>query len=163
VSAPSAADSRTQGRMNGFVVRGARWVLGAVFIYLGLIKALHPVDFLKVVRQYDVFEHHVVLNSVAALLPWFEVFCGALLVFGIAVRGSALALFALLLSFTAVILRRAWSLHILQSIPFCAVRFDCGCGTGEVLICAKLVENALLMLLAVTVVVAHVQLRHPRA
>ena len=29
----------------------ARWLLGAVFLYLGLNKALHPVEFLKLVRQ----------------------------------------------------------------------------------------------------------------
>jgi hypothetical protein len=28
------------------------------------------------------------------------------------------------------------------------VRFDCGCGAGEVLICRKLVENGLLILLS---------------
>ena len=31
----------------------ARWLLGAAFLYTGLSKALHPVDFLKLLRQYD--------------------------------------------------------------------------------------------------------------
>lgn len=135
------------------MVHVARWVLGGVFIYLGLIKALQPVDFLKVVRQYGVFENHVALNLIAAVLPWFEVFCGLLLVAGFAVRGSALALLALLLPFSAMVFSRAWALHLEHAIAFCAVRFDCGCGTGEVLICGKLLENAFLVILALVVLV----------
>ncbi len=91
---------------------------------------------------------HLLLNSIAALLPWFEVFCGILLVGGIAVRGSALLLLGMLVPFTWVVIHRAWELHLLQAIPFCAVKFDCGCGTGEVFICRKIAENSLLMLLA---------------
>jgi uncharacterized membrane protein YphA (DoxX/SURF4 family) len=131
----------------------ARWTIGAVFIYLGLVKALQPVDFLKVVRQYGVIEHHVLLNLVAAVLPWFEVFCGVLLMIGIAVRGSALMLLVMLMPFSAMVFQRAWSLHRAQAIPFCAVRFDCGCGAGEVLICGKLLENGLLILLAIIVLI----------
>jgi hypothetical protein len=33
-------------------------------------------------------------------------------------------------------------------MPFCTVKFDCGCGAGEVFICHKLVENTVLLLLA---------------
>ena len=29
----------------------ARWLLGGLFLYMGLNKALHPVEFLKLVRQ----------------------------------------------------------------------------------------------------------------
>ena len=32
----------------------ARWVLGALFLYMGLKKALYPADFLKLLRQYDI-------------------------------------------------------------------------------------------------------------
>ena len=32
----------------------ARCFLGGFFIYMGLHKALHPVEFLKLLRQYDV-------------------------------------------------------------------------------------------------------------
>lgn len=126
----------------------ARCALGGLFIYMGLNKALHPVEFLKLVRQYDLVDGHLLLNSIAALLPWFEVFCGILLVAGIAVRGSALLLLGMLVPFTWVVIHRAWELHLLQAIPFCAVKFDCGCGTGEVFICRKIAENSLLMLLA---------------
>jgi len=127
----------------------ARWTLGAVFLYTGVIKSLHPVVFLKLVRQYDVVHGHWLLNSVAAGLPWFEIFCGLLLLAGIAVRGTALLLAAMLVLFTLLLWHRALQLQAVLHIPFCAVKFDCGCGTGEVFICRKLLEDFLLILLAV--------------
>jgi uncharacterized membrane protein YphA (DoxX/SURF4 family) len=126
----------------------ARWVLGALFVYVGLNKALHPVDFLKLIRQYDLVQSAWLLNSIAATLPWFEVFCGLLLLAGIAVRGSALMLIGMLVPFTMLVFRRALVLHSTLGIPLCAVKFDCGCGTGEVFICWKLLENGLQLLLA---------------
>jgi uncharacterized membrane protein YphA (DoxX/SURF4 family) len=125
----------------------ARWLLGAMFLYMGLSKALHPVDFLKLLRQYDIVQSSLLLNSIAAALPWFEVFCGLLLLAGIAVRGTALTLLFLLVPFTGLVLHRALLLQAAQNIPFCAVKFDCGCGTGEEFICRKLLENFLLVLL----------------
>jgi len=126
----------------------ARWFLGFLFIYMGLQKAIHPEAFLKLVRQYDLVSSSLVLNLIAAGLPWFEVFCGVLLVAGVAVRGAALMLLAMLIPFTIVVLRRALSIASAQALAFCAVKFDCGCGNGEVLICHKLVENCGLMVLA---------------
>jgi uncharacterized membrane protein YphA (DoxX/SURF4 family) len=127
----------------------ARWWLGCVFIYMGLNKALpHPEYFLKLVRQYDMVTSPWLLNSIGAALPWFEVFCGLLLLFGVAVRGSALMLVAMLVPFTIVVLKRAMAIAAVSGIPFCAVKFDCGCGAGEILICHKLVENTVLLLLS---------------
>jgi uncharacterized membrane protein YphA (DoxX/SURF4 family) len=122
----------------------ARWVLGAIFIYMGLNKALHPVEFLKLVRQYNITDQYLFLNLVASALPWFEIFCGVLLVLGIAVRATALLLVAMLVPFTILILQRALGIQHARGIPFCAIKFDCGCGAGEVLICRKLLENTLL-------------------
>jgi uncharacterized membrane protein YphA (DoxX/SURF4 family) len=127
----------------------ARLVVGGMFIYAGLNKALDPVGFLKLLRQYDLVHTPVVLNSIAAVLPWFEIFCGLLLVCGVGVRGSAVLLVTMLVPFTVIVLGRALELHANAGIPFCAVKFDCGCGTGEVYICSKLVENVLMTLLSV--------------
>jgi uncharacterized membrane protein YphA (DoxX/SURF4 family) len=126
----------------------ARWILGAVFIYMGLNKAVHPVDFLKIIREYNMVESHVALNFIAAALPWFEVLCGLLLLAGIAVRGSALLLIGMLVPFTISVVSRAMAIQAANAIPFCAVRFDCGCGAGEVVICHKVLENAFLILLS---------------
>jgi uncharacterized membrane protein YphA (DoxX/SURF4 family) len=126
----------------------ARCFLGGMFLYMGLNKALHPVEFLKLVRQYDMLHHHLLLNFVASTLPWFEIFCGLLLLLGVAVRGAAVMLVAMLVPFTLAVLSRALDLHAAGGLPFCAIKFDCGCGAGEVFICRKLAENVLLIALS---------------
>src|SRR3954467_7147439 len=118
-----------------------RWALGGIFIYLGLSKALHPVEFLKILREFQITSNPLWLNLIAAALPWFEIFCGLLLVMGVAVRGSALVCVMLMVPFTWAVLKRALAIHDVKGIPFCAIRFDCGCGAGEVMICRKLLEN----------------------
>jgi uncharacterized membrane protein YphA (DoxX/SURF4 family) len=123
----------------------ARWILGGTFIFTGGFKALHPVDFLKLVRQYELVHSPPALDAIAALLPWFELACGLLLVAGIMVRGAALVSFMMLVPFTAAILHRALILKTALAVSLCAVKFDCGCGTGEVFVCHKLLENALLL------------------
>ena len=133
----------------------ARLVLGTVFIYMGFSEALHPEQFLKLVHQYGIVTNPILLNSIAAALPWFEVFCGLLLVSGIAVRGAALMLVGMLVPFTFVVLHRALAIASAKSIAFCAVKFDCGCGAGEVLICHKIIENLLMLLLAIWLLIGY--------
>lgn len=123
-----------------------RWSMGILFLYMGLNKALHPVEFLKLVHQYHMVETYWLLNAIAATLPWFEVFCAILLILGVAVRGVAVMLLAMLIPFTILVLKRALDIHAAQGGAFCAIRFDCGCGAGEVYICNKMVENTLLIL-----------------
>jgi uncharacterized membrane protein YphA (DoxX/SURF4 family) len=135
-------------RLFDLLLVAARWALGGLFVYMGLHKVLHPIDFLKLVRQYEMVNSYFVLNAIAAALPWFEIFCGLLLIAGIAVRGTALVTLAMLIPFTIVVFHRAQGIASAQGILFCAVKFDCGCGGGEMFICRKLVENAGLMLLA---------------
>lgn len=137
----------------------ARWLLGAAFIYMGLNKALDPVNFLKLVHQYEMVQNYLLLNSIAAVLPWFEVFCGLLLLAGIAVRGTALVLLVMLGGFTWVVVHQATKIMALKAIPFCAVKFDCGCGNGEVFICQKIAENFVLILLSMWVLFRK---KHPR-
>jgi uncharacterized membrane protein YphA (DoxX/SURF4 family) len=141
----SCAENCVWGNAAGLL---ARWILGALFVYMGLNKAVDPVEFLKLVRQYDLTSNHLLLNSIAATLPWFEIFCGALLILGIGVRGAALLLVAMLVPFTIVVAHRAMEISDALKIAYCAVKFDCGCGTGEVLICRKLVENFAMILLS---------------
>ena len=126
----------------------ARWFVGGAFIYLGVLKLIDPVQFLKMVRQYDLVQTPWLLNTIAATLPWFEVVCGTLLIAGIAVRGAALNLLLMLIPFTALVLKRSLAVAAAQQLPFCAVSFDCGCGTGEVNICQKIIENSALIVLS---------------
>jgi uncharacterized membrane protein YphA (DoxX/SURF4 family) len=134
----------------------ARFALGGLFIYMGLEKALNPVDFLKMVREYHMVPEQppLLLNLIAAVLPWLEVLCGLLLIAGTALRGTALLLLAMLVGFTAVVALRALNIHATQHLPFCAIKFDCGCGTGEEWICQKIPKNLGLCLLSLIVLLS---------
>lgn len=127
----------------------ARWLLGGLFIYMGGRKALHPDLFHELLRQYHMVQSPLALNSIAIAVPWVEIFCGLLLLAGIAVRGTALLLAGMLAVFTAIVFHRALGVQAAQAIPFCAVKFDCGCGGGPEFICAKLPQNIGMFLLAV--------------
>jgi uncharacterized membrane protein YphA (DoxX/SURF4 family) len=131
--------------IGSWALLGARWLLGGYFVYSGFVKALDPVEFLKLLRVYELTTHSILLNLVAAGLPWFELFCGLLLVLGVGVRGNALLALLLLIPFTGVVWLRALGLQESTGLAFCAIRFDCGCGAGEVAICRKLSENVLLI------------------
>jgi len=126
----------------------ARWLLGGLFIYMGWRKAIHPELFLKMLREYQMVQSTLALNCIAIGVPWFEVFCGLLLLAGIAVRGTALWLAGMLAVFTVVVYHRALGVQAAQAIPFCKVKFDCGCGGGPEFICAKLSQNIGMFLLA---------------
>lgn len=137
-------------RDGAFVV--LRLGIGLLMIYLGWGKAWDPVQFLRLVREYGMVADPTLLSAIAGLLPWFEVFLGLMLVCGVAVRGTALVTLALLVPFTAAVLWRALAIRSALGIAFCAVKFDCGCGLGEVWICAKLAENTLLIVASAALV-----------
>jgi uncharacterized membrane protein YphA (DoxX/SURF4 family) len=122
-----------------------RALVGGYLVYSGWVKAVDPVEFLKLVRLYELTTEPFLLNLVAGGLPWFEVFCGLLLLLGVGVRGTALVVSLLLIAFTAVVWQRALGILEGGELAFCAIRFDCGCGAGEVAVCRKLVENGILI------------------
>jgi uncharacterized membrane protein YphA (DoxX/SURF4 family) len=126
-----------------------RLLLGAHFIWMGWVKAMDPVSFLKLVRQYGVIDNPYLLNTVAAALPWFEICCGVLLVLGVAQRGTAVLILGMLVPFSGLVLNRGLELAALKHVALCAISFDCGCGSGEVFVCRKLAENGLLILFSI--------------
>jgi uncharacterized membrane protein YphA (DoxX/SURF4 family) len=133
----------------------ARLVVGGAFVWLALVKLADPVAFLKAIREYGLLaDDSRLLNFTAAVLPWVELFCGGLLVLGVAVRGNALVLAALLAVFTAAIAARGVEMHAAAGGSFCALAFDCGCGTGVENVCRKLAENAVLFVLALLAVLS---------
>lgn len=151
ISAVFPVLSRAGRRVTGWA---PRCVLGVCFVYLGLNKALNPGDFLKAVHEYGFVEQSLHLTWIAALLPWFEVFCGVLLLMGIWVRGTAFSVLGMLLFFSALVLHRALRLHETSGIPFWEIRFDCGCGNGPVLVGRKLVENTVLAAMSLALVLS---------
>ncbi len=131
----------------------ARVILGAVFIWLGSNKVSDPIAFLKLIRQYEIAPEGMpaVLNTLAVTLPWVEILCGTLLLLGIGVRGVGASMLLMLMVFSTAILLRALDIHALGEQAFCAIKFDCGCGTGEEFVCSKLPQNLGLMFLSLAV------------
>jgi len=133
-----------------------RMALGAYFVYSGFEKVGVPLDFLKNIRQYEMMpeEPPFVLNAVATVLPWLEVVCGIALVFGIGIRGAAANLLLMLLVFTPAILLRALTIRAESGTPFFEIAFDCGCGSGVVVIWRKLCFNGMLIVASLVVLLA---------
>ena len=134
----------------------ARAAIGVLFIYMGLQKIFQPFDFLRLMRQYQALPGGYWMNSVAVILPWIEMVCGAALLLGVAVRGAGLISAGMLAAFTPLIYARGLELyHAAEgTLTFCQVNFDCGCGAGEVFLCGKLAENVGLFVLALIAVVS---------
>lgn len=124
-----------------------RLAVGGLFVYLAWNKALDPVNFMKLTHEYGVLPAQPpYLNLTGVLVPWIELVCGLALILGVFVRGAALTILGMLLFFAPLLLLRAYSLYTDPAnagvyASFCDVKFDCGCGTGEVYICSKMIEN----------------------
>lgn len=149
----SATGDTPSGGLLGLI---ARLLLGAAFLYLGYLKAQDPVAFLKVIREYEMAPESMprLMTWIAAVLPWMEMVCGLLLVLGIGLRGTSLLLLVLLVVFTGAILMRARGIQAEEGLAFCSIEFDCGCGTGVVPVCRKLVENGILLLASCVVLIS---------
>ncbi|RNC66606.1 MAG: DoxX family membrane protein [Desulfuromonadales bacterium] len=90
--------------------------LGAVFLYAGILKIANPAAFAGNVANYQVLSY-AGSYLVAAILPWIELICGALLVTGLRTR-SAAALVAIMNAFFIV---------LLFSTVARGLDIDCGC------------------------------------
>jgi uncharacterized membrane protein YphA (DoxX/SURF4 family) len=128
----------------------ARLVIGWVLIRYSLHKIAEPTDFLRQVHEYHALPEQppVFLNATAAVLPWFELLAGLALVLGVFLRGAAASVALMLIVFTVAIAIRAMGVQAAQGTPFCDIAFDCGCGSGVVVVCTKLAKNTGLIVLA---------------
>lgn len=79
------------------------FVLAAVFIYAGAIKALDPVQFAHDIDHFKILPWTVGV-ALAFYLPWLEIFCGLGLVFRFFYRGALSILTVLILVFTLSII-----------------------------------------------------------
>ncbi len=130
----------------------ARLFLGVVMILYAAPKIADPGVFLKEIENYKIFptKPAYLLNLTAVSLPWVEMLGGITLIAGVFRRGTATLFTILLISFTlAIAYRTTVEMKKAPEKTLCQISFDCGCGTGEVLICKKLPQNIGLILLAV--------------
>ena len=88
----------------GVPLLAARAVLGGMFVWLGTNKIAEPINFLKLIREYGIVPEDmpVLLNGMAVALPWLEIWCGVLLLLGLAVRGVGSSMLLLLAVFSVL-------------------------------------------------------------
>lgn len=113
---------RTPGfGLRGILVLSFRLVLGAMFLYAGIVKIADPAAFAQAVANYRILPLALV-NAAAVILPWVEVLAGASLVLGLFLPGGSLLTAGLLLIFAVALGFDLWR----------GIDISCGCfGTSE--------------------------------
>ena len=77
-------------------------VLGGTFLYSSWHKVADPPDFAHVINNYKLVPPSLI-NPVAILMPWFEVFAGLAVLTGFLRRGGAMGLGLMTLAFIAAL------------------------------------------------------------
>ena len=115
------ASSSKTARIVSIVIRV---VLGAIFLYAGIIKLKDPWElFALAISSYQILPLKAV-ELVARTLPWAEVLIGVMLIAGVGLRIAASACSLLLLVFFALMIRAYAK----------GMEISCGCfGQGEVI------------------------------
>ncbi|MEW5902214.1 MAG: MauE/DoxX family redox-associated membrane protein [Acidobacteriota bacterium] len=99
-----------------WLLLGFRLVVGAVFVWAGILKIAGPLDFAQNIENYRFFPRGLVF-PIALILPWIEVVSGAFLIVGFFKRSAALLLALLLAGFIGLV-----GLALLRGIDT-----SCGC------------------------------------
>ncbi len=125
---------------NKYLLIVSRFVLGFIFIYAGIEKIADPDGFAVSITNYRILPVAIV-NIFAISLPWLELFCGILLIFGVSVKENSFIFGSLMVIFTAMIF-----IAVLRGLDI-----DCGCfGTGDAqkVGLRKIIENLILIVLS---------------
>lgn len=94
----------------------ARIFFGGLFVYSSLHKIFDPLGFAKIIYNYQMTPSYFI-NLIAITMPYVELLCGLMLIFGV-FRIGALATIEFLLVFFTIII----GINILRGIDF-----TCGC------------------------------------
>jgi uncharacterized membrane protein YphA (DoxX/SURF4 family) len=93
-----------------------RLYLGGVFIYASMYKISYTGEFAENIASYQIVPYWAV-NLLAIAMPWTELICGTLLVFGVRSKAAVIMIAGMLVVFIAAI-----SLSLVRGIPI-----GCGC------------------------------------
>ena len=112
----------TGKRRHSLLVDWAARIVGLVFVAASLYKIASPAEFARIVDNYRILPG-IMVNLAAVVMPWLELFAGALLLLGRSrASSSAILLFLIMCFILAVGFNMARGLE-----------FDCGCfGGGHV-------------------------------
>ena len=83
------------------------FLLGALFVYAGALKASDPARFFMEIEKYEIIPWRPATIASAFYLPWLEIICGVAVVLRSLRIGAFLLVITMLLSFTAA-LAQAW-------------------------------------------------------
>ena len=87
-------------------------LVGALFIYAGVLKALDPVRFAMDIDNYKILPWSIAVG-LAFYLPWLEILCGCALIFRRLYRGGlSILLLSVLVFIAATIAAKARGLDI---------------------------------------------------
>jgi putative oxidoreductase len=87
-------------------------IIGALFIYAGVVKVVDPVEFARDIDNYKMLPWQVGVG-LALYLPWLEIFCGFALITRILYRGGLFFLTVLMALFIVItIIAKARGLDI---------------------------------------------------
>jgi putative oxidoreductase len=127
-------------RMETIFNLALRLILGAIFIFAGVLKIYQPAKFALDIANYRLLPHELI-NMFAITLPWVEVLAGLFLILGIWLKPSALLVLAMTMMFFFAI----------SSALARGLNIECGCfgtvGGGKVGL-SKLAEDTALLCLA---------------
>jgi uncharacterized membrane protein YphA (DoxX/SURF4 family) len=101
---------------NPYILLISRLVLGIVFIIASVDKIYNPDAFAASIEAYKLMPYSII-NILAVIIPWMELFCGIFLLGGVYVRGSSSLLSILLVVFMFAII----------SALVRELKIDCGC------------------------------------
>jgi len=122
--------------------------MAAILIAYGVEKLADPVNFLKAIHEYGILPTQPtwILNLAPSGIPMLEIAAGLCLLSGFLRRGAAVLMAAFLVLFTGAILWRTREVMGDTGQAFHEVAFDCGCGSGVVVIWEKTMFNLALIL-----------------
>lgn len=91
-------------------------ILGSIFIYAGIGKIINPDSFANSIKSYKLLPV-TIIPIVSVVLPWIEFIFGILLIVGLFIKFSAIALTSLMIIFMTALSIQAIKGNII----------DCGC------------------------------------
>lgn len=105
-------------------------LLGVIFIISASSKLFSPEKLAIVLESYRILPAFLIPIA-AVVMPWVELFAGAMLVTGTLPSSGALVIIGMNLFFIPALSYRALFLARQLGISLFGVDFDCGCGLGE--------------------------------
>jgi putative oxidoreductase len=101
---------------NPYVALAFRVYLGGIFIYASMYKISYTAEFAENIASYQIVPYWGV-NLLSILMPWAELICGTLLLFGVRSKAAVLMIGGMLVVFITAIF-----LSLARNIPI-----GCGC------------------------------------